>query len=80
MARPYVADGEDGLQIWMVAANVFHKQSRTANKEWSSSLVVGRGATISLTVRNKLVVKCHKGPRTWVDSLEKLYLSLAKWI
>jgi hypothetical protein len=24
-----------------------------------------------LTVRNKLVMKCHKGPRTWADSLEK---------
>jgi predicted nuclease with TOPRIM domain len=30
MARPQVADGGDGLQIWRVAANVLNKESRTA--------------------------------------------------
>jgi hypothetical protein len=29
MARPQVANGEDGLQIWTVAANILKKQSRT---------------------------------------------------
>jgi hypothetical protein len=29
MARPQVADGGDGFQIWRVAANVLNKQSRT---------------------------------------------------
>jgi len=32
MARPRVADGGDGLQIWTVAANILNKQSRTADK------------------------------------------------
>jgi hypothetical protein len=32
MARPHVADGGDGLQIWKVAANILNKQSRTADK------------------------------------------------
>jgi len=32
MARPQVADGRDGLQIWRVAINILNKQSRTANK------------------------------------------------
>jgi hypothetical protein len=41
MARPQVADGEDGLQIWRVAANILNKQSQTAIKEWSSSLGAG---------------------------------------
>jgi hypothetical protein len=45
MARPQVADGGDGLQIWKVAAKMLNKQSRTADKGWSSSLGVGRGAT-----------------------------------
>jgi hypothetical protein len=45
MARPQVADGGDGLQIWRVAANILNKQSRTTDKKWSSSLGVGRGAT-----------------------------------
>jgi len=45
MARPRVADGGDGLQIWRVAANVLHTLSRTANEGRSSSLGVGRGLT-----------------------------------
>jgi hypothetical protein len=44
VARPQVADGGDGLQIWRVAANILNKQSRTAYRGWSSSLGVGRGA------------------------------------
>jgi hypothetical protein len=47
MARPRVADEEDGLQIWRVAANILNMQSRTADKEWSSSLGVERGANKS---------------------------------
>jgi hypothetical protein len=34
----------NGLQLWRVAANILNKQSRTADKGWSSSLGVGRGA------------------------------------
>jgi hypothetical protein len=44
MTRPQVADGEDGLQIWRVAANVLNKQSRTADSGWPSSLGVGWGS------------------------------------
>jgi hypothetical protein len=40
MARPQVADGGDGLQIWRVSASVLKKQSRTADRGWSSSLGV----------------------------------------
>jgi hypothetical protein len=47
MARPQVADGGDGLQIWRVGVNVWNKQSRTADKGWSSRLGVGRGANNS---------------------------------
>jgi hypothetical protein len=32
MTRPRVADGGDGLQIWRLAANIWNKQSRTADK------------------------------------------------
>jgi hypothetical protein len=28
MVHPWVVDEEDGLQIWRVAANILHKQSR----------------------------------------------------
>jgi hypothetical protein len=71
MARPQVADGGDSLQVWRVTANILNKQSRTADKGWSSSWGVGRGATLLLTVKNKLVTKDHKKPRTWTDSLDK---------
>jgi hypothetical protein len=44
IARPQVADGRDALQVWRVAANTLNKQSRTADKGWSSSLGVRREA------------------------------------
>jgi hypothetical protein len=45
MTRPQVADGgKEGLQIQRVAANTLNKQSRTADKGWSSSLGVRRRA------------------------------------
>jgi hypothetical protein len=47
MTRPRVADAGNDLQIWRVAANILNKQSWTANKGWSSSLGVGRGANNS---------------------------------
>jgi hypothetical protein len=46
MARPRVANGGDGLR--MVDANIWNKQSRTADKGWSSILVVGRRKKKSL--------------------------------
>jgi hypothetical protein len=36
IARPQVADGRDGLQIWRVAANILTKQSRTTDRVWTS--------------------------------------------
>jgi hypothetical protein len=47
MARPRVADGGVGLQIWSVAANMLNKQSRTADKGWFSSLGIGCAASNS---------------------------------
>jgi hypothetical protein len=46
-ARPKVADKGYSLQIWRVAANILNKRLRTADKVWSSSLGVGRGANNS---------------------------------
>jgi hypothetical protein len=47
MARPQVADGGNTHEVWRVAANILIKQSRTADKGWSSSWGVGRGANNS---------------------------------
>jgi hypothetical protein len=41
MAPPLVADGGDEIQMWRVDANILNRQSRTAEKGWSSSLGVG---------------------------------------
>jgi hypothetical protein len=41
MARPQVAVGGDGLQIWKVAVNILNNQLQTDDKGWSSSLGVG---------------------------------------
>ena len=38
---------EEGPPVWRVAANILNKKSWTANKGWSSSVVVGRGTNNS---------------------------------
>jgi len=38
---------EERPPIWKAATNILNKQSRTADKGWSSSLGVGRGAAKS---------------------------------
>jgi hypothetical protein len=47
VAHPRAADGGDGLQMWRVVLNILNKQSRTADKGWSPSVGVGRGADYS---------------------------------
>jgi hypothetical protein len=63
--------GGDALQIRRVAANIFNKESWTANKGWTSSLGVERGANNSSPLKTQLVTKCHKGPRIQMDTLER---------
>jgi hypothetical protein len=60
------ASSGSGLQIWRAAANILNKQSRTADKGWSSSSGIWSGANNS-----SLVANCHNGPRTWTYSLDK---------
>jgi hypothetical protein len=45
MGRSQVADGGDALQFWTAAVNILNKQSRTADKGWSSSMGLGVGLT-----------------------------------
>jgi hypothetical protein len=47
MARPQVADGGDGLQIWRVDGNILNKKLRTANKGRSSNWGVWHEADFS---------------------------------
>jgi hypothetical protein len=60
MAHPRVADEGDGLQIWRVVANVLNRQSRRADKEWSSSLGGGEGLTIPHC--KKILLRCGRMP------------------
>ena len=46
---------EEWSPIWRVAANKLNKQSRTADKGWSSSLGVGRGANTSFPWKKKVL-------------------------
>jgi len=46
-ARHRVSDGGDGTQVWRIAANISSNQSCTADKGWSSSFGVERGANKS---------------------------------
>jgi hypothetical protein len=41
MVHPQFADGEEGLQVLRVAANILNTQSRTVYKEWSSRFCAG---------------------------------------
>jgi hypothetical protein len=50
-----VADGEEGPQIWRIAANILNKQW-TADKGWSSSLGVRRWSTTS----HRITVICYE--------------------
>jgi hypothetical protein len=45
MARPQVADGGDGLQIWEVAANILNKQSRQPTRGGPPAWGFGMGLT-----------------------------------
>jgi hypothetical protein len=47
MACPRVSDGRDGLHIRRVAANILNTKLRRADKGWSSSFWVERGANSS---------------------------------
>jgi hypothetical protein len=65
MARPQVANGGDGLQIWRIAANILNKQSLIADKGWSFSLGVGHRANNSPPYKISLLRKITRslGPR-----------------
>jgi len=48
---------EERPPIWRVAANILNKQSRTADKEWSSSL---GGLGELLTTPHRKNVSCYE--------------------
>jgi hypothetical protein len=84
MARHQVADGADGMQIWRVAVNILNKQSRTAERGWSSSLWLGTGADSPPPSNLLSVTKQEGGPRNRTGSLartkhRKMVMSFGTW-
>jgi hypothetical protein len=59
---------EERPPIWRVGTNVLNKQSRTADKGWSSSLGVGRGVENS-SLKTYQVPKLELLHRTWTDTV-----------
>jgi hypothetical protein len=65
MARPQVAVGGGGLQVWRVAANIL---TSSRGRPRSGPLAWGLGVGLTTPHRkSKLVTKDHKKPRTWRD-------------
>jgi hypothetical protein len=77
MARPHVADGGDGLQIWKVAANIINKQSRATDKGWASSLWIWGGANNSspekkINLLGKFIRSLGLGRILWINALSQI--------
>lgn len=55
LARPQVAGEGNGLHIRRLTTNVFHKQSRSSDKGWSSSLWIGLTSNNTSPWKNSLL-------------------------
>jgi hypothetical protein len=78
MARRQVVDGGDTIQLCRAAANILNKQSWTANKGWSSSLVVGHGLTTPNCKKKSLLQKFKR--RLGPGRIPRIdYLRERKW-
>ena len=64
---------EERPPIRRLEANILNKQSRTAYKEWFSSLGVGRGANNSSPLKRIMLRNVYKslrpGWRRWEDNI-----------
>jgi hypothetical protein len=56
MARPQVADGGEGLQIWRVAANILNKQSRQPTRDGPPAW----GLSVGLTTPHRKKRACYE--------------------
>jgi hypothetical protein len=65
MARPQLADGGDGLQLWRVAVNILNKQWRAADKGWSYNLGFGLKAS---HIKNR---SCYEVVHKWESQKKK---------
>jgi len=62
---------EERPPVWRVTANIWNKQSRTADKMWSSGLGVRRKCQQLLTVQTGLAMKRIQVPWSWTDPLDQ---------
>jgi hypothetical protein len=66
----------NGLQIWMVAANISNKRSRAADKGWSFSFGVERGANNSSPYNLTMLRNISQGLGLWLI----LWQDAVNWI
>jgi hypothetical protein len=59
---PKIADGEDSLPIWSVAANISIRNREQPKRGGAPAWGLGRGLTTA-HLKNNSVTKCHIGPR-----------------
>jgi hypothetical protein len=71
MARPRVADGGDGLQIWSVAAKCRISSRGKPTSGGPPFCELGKGLTTLHRKKKNIITKCHTVPRTWKNPLEK---------
>jgi len=57
MARPRVADGRDGLQIWKTAANIFNNSHEQQTRSGSPVWGLGEGLTPPHRRKNSLLLR-----------------------
>jgi len=82
MAHNRDADGGDGLRTFKIVAHALHKRAWTAEKRWSSSSRVGRGANNSPLYKKKQLMKCYTAPRKEIKSklIRSMLATIRFWI
>jgi hypothetical protein len=77
MVCPTAIDRGEGLQIWIVVANILNMQSGTPDKGWSSCLEELVGGSQFSTTKKYHIIKCYTGPWAWITLWNDL--SNGKW-
>jgi hypothetical protein len=78
IARPLVADGGVGLQMWRVAANILKRGRGQQTRGGPPARGLDEGLKSLHRKKKMLVTICYTGPPNWTDCLERP--RQGKWI